>query len=336
MNILITGGAGFIASAIVRQLVREGRGLVVNVDKLTYAADLTRLADCAGSHHYQFVQADVCDRKIMQQVMNEYNIDAVIHAAAETHVDRSIESPEKFLRSNVAGTYHMLEVVRDYFTKLTEVKKKQFRFLQISTDEVYGDLDGLERADESSPYRPSSPYAASKAAADHFTRSWARTYGIPVLVTHSSNNYGPGQNEEKLIPKVISNALAQKSIPIFGTGSQVRDWIYVDDNARAVINVLDHGKIGESYNISTGDEVENIHLVSQLCEVLDNFVRSSEKSEVRKYHQLIEYVDDRAGHDVRYAMNAGKISQLGWKPKLSLEQGLRMTVKSFLKNFKTQ
>ncbi|MBK1856563.1 dTDP-glucose 4,6-dehydratase [Verrucomicrobiaceae bacterium 5K15] len=330
MNILVTGGAGFIASAIVRQLVREQRGQVVNVDKLTYAADLSRLDECRHSANYHFVKADVNDQAVMRQLLADYQIGAVIHAAAETHVDRSIGSPEPFLHSNVAGTYALLEVLRSHLETLTETERETFRLVQISTDEVYGDLVGEEKAKESAPYRPSSPYAASKAAADHLVRAWSRTYGIPSLITHSANNYGPGQHPEKLIPKVIAQALARKPIPVFGAGNQVRDWIHVEDHARAVITVLDHGRLGESYNISTGDERVNLDLIRQLCDIIDRCVDSNSEAGVFQHQQLIEHVEDRPGHDMRYAMNTDRLTQLGWTPQIDFEQGLKATILSAL------
>ena len=257
MNILVTGGAGFIASEVVRQLVHSQRGLVVNVDKLTYAADLKRLKDVEAKSNYHFVQADICDQVTLAKLLKMYQIDTVIHAAAETHVDNSIQYPNIFLQNNTVGTYYLLEAVRAYVEFLPDKKREIFRFLQISTDEVYGDLDNLDKAKETSLYRPSSPYAASKAAADHFVASWGRTYKIPILITYSANNFGSGQHREKLIPKVISNILQQKTIPVFGSGKQMRDWIHVEDNARGIIKVLDHGILGERYNISA----ENLSLI---------------------------------------------------------------------------
>ena len=334
MNILVTGGAGFIASAIVRQLVQSQRGLVVNVDKLTYASDLERLKDVENKSNYHFVKADICDQATLGNLLKTYQIDAVIHAAAETHVDNSIQSPDIFLNNNVVGTYRILEAVRAYLEDWPSEKKKEFRFLQISTDEVYGDLLGLDKAKETSPYKPSSPYSASKAAADHFVTSWGRTYKIPTLITHSANNYGFSQNKEKLIPKVISSILEQQAIPVFGSGRQVRDWIHVEDNARGVIMVLDKGISGESYNISAENEVENLNLINLLCDLVDEYIKPLINIEPFLTRQLIEHVKDRPGHDIRYAMDSSKVLKLGWEPKISFQEGLEITVASALKKEK--
>lgn len=333
---LITGGAGFIGSAVVRELIASSSHRVVNVDKLTYAGNLESLAGVADHERYAFEQADICDAQAMQRLFEQHQPDVVMHLAAESHVDRSIDGPAEFIQTNMVGTAVLLEAARGYWAALQQsdtAKAADFRFHHISTDEVYGDLDGPDELfTETTSYAPSSPYSASKAGSDHLVRAWQRTFGLPTLVTNCSNNYGPYHFPEKLIPLMILNALAGKSLPIYGDGKQVRDWLYVEDHARALIQVASKGEIGETYNIGGHNEKQNIEVVNTLCALLEELV-PEKPAGIARYADLITYVSDRPGHDLRYAIDAGKIErELGWVPQETFESGMRKTVQWYLEN----
>lgn len=337
MKILITGGAGFIGSAVIRHIIKNTDDEVVNVDKLTYAGNLESLIEVIDSSRYSFVKADICDRTALDDVFTCHQPDAVMHLAAESHVDRSIDGPAEFIETNIVGTYVLLEASRAYWSHLNEVKKIAFRFHHISTDEVYGDLAGLEDLfTEETPYAPSSPYSASKASADHLVRAWRRTYGLPTIVTNCSNNYGPYHFPEKLIPLIILNALAGKSLPVYGDGQQIRDWLFVDDHARALHKVVREGKVGESYNIGGNNEKTNIDVVTSICSILEELVPENDNAKAHKnggFNSLICFVEDRPGHDLRYAIDATKIAkELDWKPIETFESGIRKTVEWYLNN----
>jgi len=331
MKILITGGAGFIGSAVIRYLIQNTPHAIVNVDKLTYAGNLESLYPVSENKRYAFERMDVCDHHEMIRVFAAHQPDAVMHLAAESHVDRSIDGPAAFVQTNIVGTYTMLEAARQYWQELDRGRKSCFRFHHISTDEVYGDLSPNDPPfTETTPYAPSSPYSASKAASDHLVRSWIRTYEFPALITNCSNNYGPCQFPEKLIPLMILNALDGKPLPVYGQGENIRDWLYVDDHARALCLVLEKGRVGETYNIGGNCELKNIEVVRSICDVLDEQAPSSHTT---NYSQLITFVTDRPGHDLRYAMDANKIKQeLGWSPKETFATGIRKTVKWYLEN----
>jgi len=333
MNILITGGAGFIGSAVIRHIINSTDYSVVNVDKLTYAGNLESLTSIENDARYAFEQVDICNANEIRRVFNEHKPDVVMHLAAESHVDRSIDGPGEFIQTNIVGTYILLEEARDYWGSLESSKKESFRFHHVSTDEVYGDLEGTENLfTEETPYAPSSPYSASKASSDHLVRSWQRTFKFPSLITNCSNNYGPYQFPEKLIPLIILNAIEGKRLPIYGDGKQIRDWLYVDDHARALLNVALTGEIGETYNIGGHNELKNIEVVKTICSILDELV-PSKLNGVDQYEQLIAYVGDRAGHDVRYAIDATKIDkELGWVPDETFATGIRKTVQWYLDN----
>ena len=332
-TILVTGGAGFIGCAVVRHLINNTDHTVVNIDKLTYAGNLESLASVSGSTRYHFVHADICDRQTMAQTFAEFQPDLVMHLAAESHVDRSIDGPAEFIQTNVVGTCTLLEVARAYWSELSADRKVAFRFHHISTDEVYGDLDGTDDLfTESTPYAPSSPYSASKASSDHLVRAWYRTYGLPILITNCSNNYGPYHFPEKLIPLTILNALEGKPLPVYGKGAQVRDWLYVEDHARALYKVLTEGKVGETYNIGGHNEKQNIDVVYALCALLEELAPNKPEG-VTAYKELVTFVCDRPGHDRRYAIDASKMaSELGWQPKETFATGLRKTVQWYLAN----
>lgn len=333
MKILVTGGAGFIGSAVIRHIIRNTLDEVVNLDKLTYAGNLESLLEVCKNERYTFEQVDICDRAELDRVFSEHQPDAVMHLAAESHVDRSIDGPADFIQTNIVGTYTLLEAVRCYWQGLSEPCKTAFRFHHISTDEVYGDLaDPDEMFTESTPYAPSSPYSASKASSDHLVRAWCRTYGLPTVVTNCSNNYGPYHFPEKLIPLIILNALAGKSLPVYGKGDQVRDWLYVEDHARALYRVMAEGEVGETYNIGGHNQKQNIEVVNTVCDLLEEFVPNKPVG-VSSYKDLISHVIDRPGHDLRYAVDASKIErELGWKPEESFESGMRKTVQWYLSN----
>jgi len=333
MNILITGGAGFIGSALVRYLIGETHHHILNIDKLTYAGNLDSLIDVAEHPRYQFAQTDICDRSAMQGHLQAFQPDLVMHLAAESHVDRSIDGPASFIETNIIGTFTLLEVCREYWNNLTGSAKDNFRFHHISTDEVYGDLDNTTALfTEQTSYDPSSPYSASKASSDHLVRAWQRTYGLPVLITNCSNNYGPFHFPEKLIPLMILNALEGKPLPIYGKGDQIRDWLYVDDHVRALYRVVTQGQPGETYNIGGHNEIKNIDVVLTVCELLEELVPVKPQG-VAQYRDLITYVQDRPGHDLRYAIDAGKIQQqLNWQPAEDFSSGIRKTVQWYLDN----
>lgn len=328
--LLVTGGAGFIGSALIRQLIEETESKVVNVDALTYAGSLESLSAARRSPRHVFERADIRDRRALERIFAEHRPDAVVHLAAETHVDRSIEAPAAFVETNVAGTFSLLEAARGYWRALEDAPRERFRFLHVSTDEVYGELGPADAAfTETSRYAPSSPYAASKAAADHLVRAWHRTYGLPVLVTHCCNNYGPYQFPEKLVPLVITNALAGEPLPLYGTGRNVRDWLYVEDGARALRRVLEAGTPGRSYNVGAGQERTNLRLVETVCGILDDLRPRA----AGPYAELIRFVADRPGHDARYAVDAARIrAELGWRPLERLESGLERTVRWYLEH----
>ena len=333
MKILVTGGAGFIGSAVVRHIIRDTQDTVINLDKLTYAGNLESLVDVSDSERYYFEQVDICDRAELDRVFSEHQPDMVMHLAAESHVDRSIDGPAAFIETNVMGTYHLLEAARQYWSSLDEARQSAFRFHHISTDEVYGDLEGTDDLfTETTSYAPSSPYSASKASSDHLVRAWQRTYGLPTLVTNCSNNYGPYHFPEKLIPLMILNALDGKPLPVYGDGMQIRDWLFVEDHARALYKVVNEGEVGETYNIGGHNEKANIEVVKTICALLEE-LRPDKPAGVESYESLITYVKDRPGHDVRYAIDATKIAQeLGWTPEETFESGIRKTVEWYLNN----
>ncbi len=370
MKILVTGGAGFIGSAVIRHIINNTQDSVVNLDKLTYAGNLESLLEVSDSDRYAFEQVDICNADELKRVFTEQQPDAVMHLAAESHVDRSIDGPAEFIQTNIVGTYTLLEAARAYWTTLPEVRKQAFRFHHISTDEVYGDLphpndtsggvdntshayvraghacdNGLPLFTEQTSYAPSSPYSASKASSDHLVRAWLRTYGFPTLITNCSNNYGPFHFPEKLIPLVILNALEGKPLPIYGKGDQIRDWLYVEDHARALYKVVTEGKVGETYNIGGHNEKQNIEVVQTICAILDELrplkgasvpVRAGhtrDSDNTNSYKSLITYVTDRPGHDRRYAIDASKIAkELNWQPEETFESGIRKTVQWYLDN----
>ena len=343
MKILVTGGAGFIGSAVIRHIIKDTSDSVVNVDKLTYAGNLESLIAVDSSERYAFEQVDICNRSELDRVFKEHKPDAVMHLAAESHVDRSITGPAAFIETNIVGTYTLLEATREYWNTLDEDAKQAFRFHHISTDEVYGDLPHPEDVEvgaepsaskklpmflETSSYEPSSPYSASKASSDHLVRAWLRTYGLPTIVTNCSNNYGPYHFPEKLIPLVILNALEGKDLPIYGKGDQIRDWLFVEDHARALYKVVTEGKVGETYNIGGHNEKKNLEVVKTICDILDTLVPKESA-----YAEQITYVQDRPGHDRRYAIDSSKMQcELNWTPEETFETGLRKTVQWYLDN----
>lgn len=328
-RIVVTGGAGFIGSAVVRHLIRNTADHVLNLDKLTYAGNPESLAEVADDSRYRFEQLDICDHTGVSALLQSWRPDAVMHLAAESHVDRSIDGPAEFIRTNITGTATLLEAVRDYWRTLPPGEAEAFRFHHVSTDEVYGDLGPDDPAfTEQTPYAPSSPYSASKASSDHLVRAWHRTYGLPVVLSNCSNNYGPCHFPEKLIPLVILRAMRGETLPVYGDGSQIRDWLYVEDHARALHTVLNRGRTGETYNIGGHNEKRNIDVVRSVCRLLDQL---HPRSPVTPHEQLIRFVADRPGHDRRYAVDAGKMARdLGWTPRETFETGLRKTVQWYL------
>ena len=333
MKLLITGGAGFIGSAVIRHIINNTQDQVVNVDSLTYAGNLESLTSVAADDRYSFEQVNICDRAELDRVFLQHKPDVVMHLAAESHVDRSIDGPAAFIETNIVGTYTLLEATRHYWQTLSDDEKLRFRFHHVSTDEVYGDLEGPEDLfTEDTAYAPSSPYSASKASSDHLVRAWSRTYGLPVVITNCSNNYGPYHFPEKLIPLIILNALAGKPLPVYGNGQQIRDWLYVEDHARALYLVATQGMVDETYNIGGHNEKANIEVVETLCSLLEELV-PTKPAGIAQYLDLITYVKDRPGHDVRYAIDASKIEkELGWLPLETFESGIRKTVQWYLDN----
>lgn len=336
MKLLVTGGAGFIGSAVIRHIITHTNDEVVNLDKLTYAGNLESLAEVSDNERYAFEQVDICNRAEVDRVLAQHQPDAIMHLAAESHVDRSIDGPADFIETNIVGTYTLLEATRQYWQALETEKKANFRFHHISTDEVYGDLPHPSKTPnaeehlftEQTAYAPSSPYSASKASSDHLVRAWQRTYGLPVLVTNCSNNYGPYHFPEKLIPLMILNALEGKPLPVYGKGDQIRDWLYVEDHARALYIVVTEGQPGKTYNIGGHNEKQNIEVVHTICDILQEL-----RPQERSYRDLITFVQDRPGHDMRYAIDASRIQkELGWAPEETFETGIRKTVQWYLDN----
>lgn len=342
MIFLVTGGAGFIGSAVIRHLIKDTNHTVVNVDKLTYAGNLESLKEVDSSDRYFFEKADICDSDKIQKIFDKYQPQVVMHLAAESHVDRSIDGPKDFIQTNIIGTFTLLEQARKYWSKLEGSKKRSFRFHHISTDEVYGDLPHpdeqpkeLTLFTENTSYKPSSPYSASKASSDHLVRAWQRTYGLPTLVTNCSNNYGPYHFPEKLIPLIILNALDGKELPVYGKGNQIRDWLFVEDHARALVMVATQGQIGDTYNIGGHNEKTNLEVVRTICKILDELrpCKTNPVIKVKSYDSLIKFVDDRPGHDLRYAIDASKIEhELGWKPIETFNSGIYKTIVWYLEN----
>ena len=332
MNFFITGGAGFIGSAVIRYLLNKTTHRVLNFDKLTYAGNLESLASISNHQNYQFVQGDIVDQRLVSNLFDEFQPDVIMHLAAESHVDRSIDGPGAFIQTNITGTYSLLEASRQYWSGLDNKKKQVFRFHHISTDEVYGSLGKEGLFTEKTAYDPSSPYSASKASSDHLVRAWYRTYDMPVLVTNCSNNYGPYQFPEKLIPLMILNAIEGKTLPVYGQGLQVRDWLYVEDHAHGLYKVITEGKVGETYNIGGRNEKTNLEVVYCICDLLDE-LKPNHPNGLTSYRELITFVADRPGHDYRYAIDASKIQQeLDWVPENTFETGLRKTVQWYLDN----
>ncbi len=330
MKILVTGGAGFIGGNFVIQQIIEKNNTVLNFDKLTYAGNLETLTNIENHENYKFINGDICDKDIVNKTISSFKPDSIVHFAAESHVDRSIDGPSEFIHTNIVGTSVLLEESLNYLRSLSDEKKRKFRFLHVSTDEVFGSLNNIGYFTETTPYDPSSPYSASKASSDHLVRAWNRTYGLPVLITNCSNNYGPFQFPEKLIPLMILNCLENKSLPVYGTGSNVRDWLFVEDHCDAIYSVLQNGKIGETYNIGGNTEKTNLEVVETICRILDNIKPSTVGN---SYLELITFVLDRPGHDFRYAIDASKIKrELGWQPKESFDSGIKKTIQWYLKN----
>ena len=334
-KILITGGCGFIGSALIRYIIKKTPHKVLNIDKLTYAGNLETLAKVKNSARYSFIKTDICNQSRVKKILNKYKPEIIIHLAAETHVDRSIDNAKKFIKTNIIGTYTLLEESRSYWLKLNNKNKKNFRFHHVTTDEVFGDLGKHAGAfTENTSYAPNSPYSASKASSDHLVRAWHRTFNLPILMTNCSNNYGPYQFPEKLIPLIILNAIEGKKLPVYGNGKQIRDWLYVEDHTKALLHVALNGKVGESYNVGGQSELKNIEVVKSICRILDELKPSKFKN-IKKYEQLISYVKDRPGHDKRYAIDISKIKKnLKWQPEETFATGIKKTVVWYLKNIK--
>ena len=334
MTILITGGAGFIGSNFAENWLKKNKGKLINLDKLTYAGNLNNLLALKNNTSHIFIKGDICDTQLISDLLEKHKPDRIINFAAESHVDRSIHGPEEFIQTNIIGTFRLLESIKSYWLSMSKDKKEKFRFLHVSTDEVYGTLSNNDPAfSEENPYKPNSPYSASKASSDHLVRAYHHTYGMPVLTTNCSNNYGPYQFPEKLIPLIIHNALKLKSLPIYGDGLQIRDWLYVTDHCNAIEAVLKKGRVGEVYNIGGLNEMANIDIVNTLCNILDDLSPIHDQSNIKSYKDLITYVKDRPGHDRRYAIDATKIeTELGWTPTETFESGIRKTVSWYLNN----
>ena len=333
MKIIVTGGAGFIGSAVIRHLLKTTQDTVLNIDKLTYAGNLSSLVDSPKNKNYQFCQLDICDKEALSKVITEFQPDAIMHLAAESHVDRSIDGPSAFIETNIIGTFNLLDIAKNYWLSLSAEKKSNFKFHHISTDEVYGDLVGPDDLfTEETSYKPSSPYSASKASSDHLVRAWQRTYGLPTIITNCSNNYGPYHFPEKLIPLVIINALNGKPLPIYGKGEQIRDWLHVEDHARALVTVMKSKITNDTFNIGGHNEKSNIEVVESICNILNKLI-DNKPNNISDFKSLITFVEDRPGHDVRYAIDATKIEKtLGWRPQETFETGLEKTVNWYLKN----
>lgn len=330
MKFLVTGGAGFIGSALVRHLINNTGHTVLNVDKLTYAGNLDSLQSIENNYRYFFEKVDICNKTEMKEIIESFKPDYIMHLAAESHVDRSIDGSADFINTNIIGTYTLLEVARSYWNKLHESRRQKFRFLYISTDEVYGSLGSQGFFTEESRYKPNSPYSSSKASADHLVRAWYQTYQLPTLITNCSNNYGPYQFPEKLIPVVILNALKGKSIPVYGKGENIRDWLFVDDHIAAMLKVLEKGNPGETYLVGGKSEKNNLQLINKICEIMDEIV---DNPVVESFSSLITFVKDRPGHDMRYAIDPSKIEkEIGWKPQVSFEEGMKNTVQWYIDN----
>ncbi|MBL1260662.1 MAG: dTDP-glucose 4,6-dehydratase [Thiotrichaceae bacterium] len=330
MKLLVTGGAGFIGAALIRLLIKEHDTTIINVDKLTYAGNLESLNEVTDNPRYHFIQADICDAEKVAAILQQHQPEMVMHLAAESHVDRSIEGPSEFIQTNIVGTYVLLQQTLNYWQQLNGASKERFRFHHISTDEVFGSLGETGYFSETSPYQPSSPYSASKASSDHLVNAWHHTYGLPIVMSNCSNNYGPYQFPEKLIPLIILKAMRGEPLPVYGDGSNVRDWLYVDDHARALFNVLSHGRPGQSYNIGGHNEKTNLEVVQGICELLDELLPNSPH---KPHYSLLTFVKDRPGHDLRYAIDASKIAnELNWQPQEDFESGLRKTVLWYLNN----
>ena len=329
-KIIVTGGAGFIGSAVIRYLLANTHYEVMNIDKLTYAGNLMTLASVENNPRYHFRQIDICDRQAMVKVFSEFRPHGIMHLAAESHVDRSIDGSDVFIQTNIVGTYTLLEIARQYFSELNEDEKADFRFHHVSTDEVYGSLGSEGLFTEQSRYQPNSPYSASKAGSDHLVRAWGETYGLPVVISNCSNNYGPYQFPEKLIPLMINKALRHEPLPVYGTGENIRDWLYVDDHASALYTIFSNGKISQVYNVGGHNEIKNIDVVGKICRILDE---KSPSEALSSYRQLVTFVKDRPGHDARYAIDSGKIAaELGWQPSETFATGLAKTVQWYLDN----
>ena len=333
MRLFITGGAGFIGSALVRLVLKKNNTHVTNIDKITYAGNLDSLEECKKHEKYNHEKVDICDANALNKIFSKQQPTAVMNLAAESHVDRSIDAPSDFINTNIVGTFTLLEAARNYFQSLDDNDKKEFRFHHISTDEVFGDLEGTDNYfTEETAYAPSSPYSASKASSDHLVRAWGRTYGLPIIITNCSNNYGPYQFPEKLVPHIILNAIQGKPLPIYGDGSQIRDWLYVEDHVKALMKVINEGKIGETYNIGGHNEKTNLEVVETICDLLEE-TALNKPAGIKSYRDLITFVKDRPGHDTRYAIDASKIqNELGWSPEETFETGLRKTVQWYIDN----
>ena len=332
MKFLITGGLGFIGTNLIKFLLEEYDHEILNIDKVSYASNFYYNKNFSSNNLYKFVKGDICDNNLIIKILSEFNPDFIMNLAAESHVDKSISGPEAFIHSNIIGTFNLLKNTRDYWNNLSREKRKDFRFLHISTDEVYGSLDDGGLFNELSPYQPNSPYAASKASSDHLVRAWNKTYGLPTIISNCSNNYGPHQYPEKLIPLVILNALKNKPLPLYGDGLQIRDWLHVKDHVRALYKIITRGKIGETYNIGANNQISNIKLVQTICSFLDSEITNKPKN-VTSFSELITYIQDRPGHDICYGIDAEKLSKsLDWKPEIDFKIGIEETIKWYVSN----